>query len=361
MTGGFAARLGLTALLAMYVILPGGCRRYSGPRMRKGMYFGSLGGIRFPEYDHMGKHRYGKPWGGRNGLVYTSRGGFLDLGHVREAADRTAYIAGIVHDNLEKGQTDFSFEVIEPARYFVRIGYPECWDRFGQARRKEIIGDISIRLGQYLAHTSLIWHEIVTWFGFTSTAVFSEHISSFSCEDSYSDLLGTRLAAMALRDTERSFDDAMTKVLYEELERLGAQPPDVARQALRHVRGKWYKGGGYFFARVTRRNFDTGADDGFITPWLVTPVDPNALPEPCPAPSLDFLADYGFTVELEMEPHEWQRHEVLALLGKHNPERIEPVTEFPVIVEHIRKLAKDRYGDDVDVSPYDTASAKNHH
>ncbi len=350
MRGRIAAKLGLAALLAICLALPGGCRRGSGPRMRQGMYFGSMAGIRFLEHDRLGKHQYSKRRGEKNGLVYTSRGGFLDIGHVREAADRTAYIAGIVHENLEKNETDFSFKVIEPARYFVTIRFPESWDRVGEERREEIIADISIRLGQYLGQTTLIWHEMVTWFGYTSTAFFSEHISSFSCEDPYSDLLGTHLATFALRDTERSFDDAMTKVLDEELERLGVQPAAVARRAVRKTKGKWYKGGSYFFARVTKRSFDTGADDGFITPWLVPLMDPNSQPEPCPAPNLDFLADYGFSMELEIEPRERQKNKILATTGKHNPaNRITPVIHFPLIMEHIKKEAIDKYGSDVEV------------
>jgi len=350
MKGRFAAKPGLTALLAVCLVMPAGCRRSSGPRMRQGTYFGSLTGIRFPEHDRLGKHQCTKRRGEKNGLVYTSRGGFLDIGHVREAADRTAYIVGIVHDNLEKNETDFSFKVIEPAEYFVTIRYPECWDRVGANRREEIIADISICLGQYLSQTTLIWHEMVTWLGYTSTAFFSEHISSFSYEDPYSDLLGTRLATFALRDTERSFDDAMTKVLDEELKRLGVQPAAVARRAVRKTKGKWYKGGAYFFAKVTKRNFDTGRDDGFITPWLVPVVDPNSQPELCPAPNLDFLADYGFSMELEMQPREWQKKEILAITGKHNPaNRIKPIIHFPLIMEQIKKEARNKYGPDVDV------------
>lgn len=350
MTRKLAAKFGFTALFAVCLALPAGCRRSSGPRMRQGTYFGSVTGIRFAKHDRLGKHHYSKRRGEKNGLVYTTRGGFLDIGHVREAADRTAYIVGLVNDNLEKNETDFSFKVIEPAEYFVTITFPENWNELSGSKRKEIAREISINLGQYLAQTTLIWHEIVTWFGYTSTAFFSEHISSFSCEDPYSDLLGTRLATLALRDTERSFDDAMTKVLDEELQRLGVQPAAVARRAVRRTKGKWYKGGSYFFARVTKRNFDTGRDDGFITPWLVPLIDPNSQPEPCPAPNLDFLADYGFSMQLEMQPREWQKKEILAITGKHNPaNRIKPIIHFPIIMEHIKKEARDKYGPDVGV------------
>ncbi len=157
MTERFAAKPGFIALLMVCLALSGGCRRGAGPRMRQGTYFGSLAGIRFLDHDRMGKHQSSKRRGEKNGLVYTSRGGFLDIGHVREAADRTAYIVGVVRENLEKNETDFSFEVIEPARYFVTIGFPKSWDTLDEERKQKIITDISIRLGQYLGQTTLIW------------------------------------------------------------------------------------------------------------------------------------------------------------------------------------------------------------
>jgi hypothetical protein len=79
-------------------------------------------------------------------------------------------------------------------------------------------------------------------------------------------------------------------------------------------------------------------------------TDANSQPEPCPAPNLDFLADYGFSMELQIEPREWQKKKILAITGKHNPaNRITPVIHFPLIMEHIKKKARDRYGPDVDV------------
>jgi hypothetical protein len=136
----------------------------------------------------------------QNGFVYTCRGGFIDIGHLRESADRTAYISRIVLKKLEKGEKEFSFRIIEPSKYYVRIKYPENWVNY--PNREKIAKEISVGLGQYFAQTTTVWHEILTWFGFKSTGIFSEYLSSFSWEDAYSDLLGTAIAARALRDSE---------------------------------------------------------------------------------------------------------------------------------------------------------------
>ena len=56
-------------------------------------------------------------------------------------------------------------------------------------------------MGPYMAYTMVTWHEILTWFGYKSVGIVPEYHSSFSWEDTYSNLLGTVLAARALRDT----------------------------------------------------------------------------------------------------------------------------------------------------------------
>jgi hypothetical protein len=168
---------------------------------------------------------------------------------------------------MMKGETEFSFRTIEPSKYIVTINYPDNWTQLSE--KETIAKDTSIRLGQYFAYMTTLWHEIITWHGYKTTWIFSEYISSFSWEDLYSDLLGTHLAARALRDEQHSYNDAMTIAIDEELQKLDAQPPRVAISATRKVEGKWYAGGLYFFVTMRKRNFDTGLDDGSLTPWLV--------------------------------------------------------------------------------------------
>ena len=255
----------LTGFLSIAVFLTG-CYRIGEPRMRFGSFFGSPGGMQFPEPNNLGMHGFDSGLEEIEGMVYTCKGGFIDIGHVREAADRTAYLRQIVYRNLIRKKTAFSYRVIEPSRYYVKISYPSDWDDYSVPEREIRANNISISLGQYLAHKSLIWHEIITWYGFATSGIFPDTISSFSCEDAYSDLLGTCLGVQALYDEPQQYDQVMTKLLYYTLQELDAQPAAVAQQAAKSVEGKWYTGGFYFFVTMNKHNFDIGTDDCYISP-----------------------------------------------------------------------------------------------
>jgi len=343
----YVKQLGYAALITSAIVLAGGCETKPRPHLRAGAYFGSVMEMYFPDPEHLGKHGYNNSPDEKDGMVYTCRGGFIDIGHVREAADRTAYIAGVTFDNLMNGKSEFSFKAIEPSRYFVTVQYPKYWE--DSPAKEKVASEVSIRLGEYLAETTTIWHEIITWFGYTSTGVFSEYISSFSWEDTYSDLLGTHLGAIALRDSGHEYDDAMTRLIDEELKRLGVQPADIAREAMKKIEGKWYTGGLYFFVTMNKRNFDIGLDDGFITPWLVPGICPGSKPQSYAVPNLDFLAEYGFSVKVEIEPRIFEEGKILRIIYPNGKgRRIEPAVHFRAIMEHIRKEAIEKYGAEVE-------------
>jgi hypothetical protein len=42
--------------------------------------------------DELGEHRYLGSQDEGNGIIYTATGGFIDIGHVRDQADWTAYL-----------------------------------------------------------------------------------------------------------------------------------------------------------------------------------------------------------------------------------------------------------------------------
>ncbi len=327
--------LGVLAIVSL-----SGCQTGKYPRLRVGEFFGSPVKMRFPDPNHLGRHHYDDPEGERIGMVYTCGGGFIDIGHLREAADRTAYLASVTNRNLLLDQTVFRFQVIEPSRYWVTISYPENWDDLSTEERSKIAGEVSILLGQYFARTSLIWHEILTWYGFSSTGLFSENISAFSWEDPYSDLLGTCLAVWALRDDGQTYDDAMTELIDRTLRELDVQPSEVAQQAAQQIKGRWFSGGYYFFVDMKIRNYDVGLDDGRITPRLVPGICPDAEPQPCLAPSLDILTEYGFKMELEIEPRVMEKTPIYHDLQLKNPDdRIRPADHFPEIMRCIKRHA----------------------
>lgn len=335
-------------ILISILILATGCHSDCKARVRPGEYFGSLIKMNFVSIDDLGKHQSKNGLPEKNGMVYTCRGGFIDIGHLREAADRTKYITELAFENLMKGQTQFSFRVLEPAKYFVSIQYPENWDNLQE--KEKIAQDVSIGIGQYCAQKTTIWHEMITWFGYKSSGIFSEFLSAFSWEDPYSDLLGITLAARALKDTEHKYDNAMTTLIHEELQGLDAQPAAVAKQAQEKIRGKWYTGEHYFFVTMNKRNFDIGLYNGSIAPWLVGGICPDCEPQQYPIPNLNFLSEYGFSFKLEIEPHEYEKGKILEIVSSNGQEnRFQPDIGFPAIMKFIKNEAIAKFGPEVDV------------
>jgi hypothetical protein len=305
-------------------------------KLRWGAFFGSPFGMKFSDPQHMGTHC--SQGGARevNGMLYTCKGGFIDVGHVREAADRTAYIKEVVYQNLMEKKTNFSFRVIEPSKYIITITYPENWGSYSQAEREAIANDLSIDIGQYLAHTSLIWHEIITWYGFATVPPFSDQISAFSWEDPYSDVLGTYLGAAAMRDMGQKYDRAMTKLLDDEMKELDVQPASVARKAAKTVEGQWYTGGFYFFVNMKQRNFNVGYDDGMIVPVRVPEICQDCDPKIYRAPRADSLWKYGFGMMVEIEPKIPQKNKIYHVINIEGDKRIDPSIYFARLIEQIK-------------------------
>ena len=127
------------------------------------------------------------------------------------------------------------------------------------------------------------------------------------------------------------------------------QPRPAAWVAGRAVHGQWSTGN-YLRFQIVRRNFDTGRDDGFITPWLAPGLSAcdEARPTDYPVPTLTSLQRRGFTVHLEIEPREWERKEILGIIyGKGGKGRIEPTRHFGPIMDYIRAQAVTRFGPEV--------------
>ena len=307
------------------------------PHARIGAFFGSPTGMYFPDPNSLGKHQFNFNFNETNGMVYTCRAGFIDLGHLREAADRTAYLYSITYQNLMQNKKSFNFKVIEPSRYWVKIKYPDYWKGLSPGEKKKKARLAAINLGQYFAHRSLIWHEIITWYGFSSAGIFSEKISSFSWEDTYSDNLGTWLAAEALQTGPENFEEKMTTLIDETLEKLQVQPPKVARHAAKLIEGTWYTGAMYFFVEMKRLNFDVGYDDGKVTPLLVSGACPETEPLSQKVVNLKTIHNMGFEMRVEIEPKIFQKDQIYSALNIDKNSRIIPDQHFPEIIQKIKK------------------------
>ncbi len=207
-----------------------------------------------------------------NGLMYTCRGGFVDIAHVRDYADWTFYLTGRIEEVLDTGGV---FEVPrEGGRRLVYVAAPG-------ARLIERVGrrDLAIVMAQWLAFRMSIWHETATWYHWSTWSAFPEEASAFSPEDFYSNLLGIKIAGEIIRTssviTKRQYNANMDLAMNLVLSRLGAMPASGTRHAADAVDGFWWDSSERLPNKrlVLRRNFDLGP---LVVPWMV----PRALRSP---------------------------------------------------------------------------------
>ncbi len=226
--------------------------------------------------DDLGTHQYNKgaiaapPRGQGGGLVsdeasgilYTCRGGFIDIAHVRDNADRTLYLAAQIGRVAATGGTIPIAGEGSERRIVVRPLDPRLVKAYG-------FREVVTRLAEWLDFQASIWHEIATWYKWSSTR-FSEQPSAFSPEDLYSNLVGAKIAAVIIRRQEASseieYNRAVTAVLKDALGKLGPLPPEATRRAFAYVDGIWWDSTKRVPDNqlVRHRNFKMGPT---LSPW----------------------------------------------------------------------------------------------
>jgi hypothetical protein len=316
------------------------------PRPRRGSYAASVLGMSFlgPK---LGAHGYYYRLSEKDGIVYTCRAGHIDIAHLRIAADWTAYLVAETYRHLMANDPNFSYKLLaDRSRHYVQFHCPSDWSSLPEAERRAIAEEIAWSAGPYLAYTLVTWHEILTWFGFKCVGLPTEYSSAFSWEDSFSNLLGTVVAVKALHDPEHSFNQAMTIALDQELAQLGIQPARVAKRAADSVKGTWYTGDVTILVTMRKRNYDIGLQDGLVTPSLIPSVPgcSGDAPPSYPVPHLDALTRHGFSLTLEIEPHEWESDKILHIVYGDKPQkRLRPREHVPIILHSIRQEATRLY------------------
>ncbi len=176
----------------------------------------------------LGPHHYLGDHNENNVIIYTRRGGFLDLGHLRDLIDWTAYLYNLEKKSQQTGEImiHLGFESGEKA---LVIKVP--------ASEKE---EDLIALAGRIAYDLSIWHEITSWFGACAVPLVSEKFSSFSVEDAYSNLLGIKMAGEAIK-SELPFDQAVTLIISKTLTDLEAVPSkEESYNAMEAVRDIWW-------------------------------------------------------------------------------------------------------------------------
>jgi hypothetical protein len=252
----------------------------------------SVGSVPVPGYEvsnvldlsELGTHNYNNgtlslqpPGEGRrivtdeaSGILYTCRGGFIDIAHVRDNADRTFYLVAQIGRLPATGGTIPLANEGGERRVVVQPLDASCVRAFG-------IRDVVTGLAEWLDFQASIWHEIATWYRWSSTA-FSEQPSAFSPEDLYSNLLGVKIAGEVVRRrgaaTEEEYDRNVTAILKDALTKLGPLPKDGSRFAFQYVDGIWWDSTKRVPDNllVRHRNFNTGPR---LYPWKLVDAQPS--------------------------------------------------------------------------------------
>jgi hypothetical protein len=206
--------------------------------------------------ERIGPHKYLGDEGEGNGIIYSRNGGFIDLGHLRDCADWTAYIYSQVLLSKKNGKVVLQLGR-EGGLKTLKLNVPSDLDE-----------NDAVLLAGRIAYDLSIWHEIASWFGCSAVPLLTERFSSFSVEDPYSNLLGVTVGMRAIK-SDLPYDNAMSLLIRETLTKLGSVPDEnetyLAMEAVRNI--WWTRDKSLPSAKVLiTRQLDVYSCQ---TPWLV--------------------------------------------------------------------------------------------
>ena len=237
---------------------------------------------------NMGPHAYMGGPEEHNGIIYTRRGGFIDLGHLRDCADWTAYLYNLIQ--ASKYDSDLAITKIgyEGGEKTLTLRIPQNFDV-----------NKSSELASKIAYDFSVWHEIATWFGASYVPMIPERYSSFSPEDLYSNLLGTYLGIMAIK-SDKEYDEAMTSLLEEMLYNLECvDTEEETFDAMLSVDHIWYDGQKRFPNKkiILKRFLDS---ETALIPWIVPGMEGILPPFVLRKPNSQLSDLYQLSIKLNV-------------------------------------------------------------
>ena len=339
--------------------IPAECERGVGARAYFGEYNNvprpRMGTLPFPGVftlyttagEDLGSHSYGVSGllsEVERGLVYTCDGGFMDVSHIRNAADMTAYLHARVLHAMRNGWTCLRYRGKEPSVYRVELRYPAGWAGMDPDTRLAVIDEASVRVAQRLAIKVMTWHEILSWYGYKSSGFISERGSAFTYDDGPSHALGVLIAGEVLRSGD-DFDAGVTDLLDAALLGMGRVSTSELHEAALAVEGAWWANG-----RTLVRHFETGleAGDGAgrVTPWLAPGLDfcEGARPRVFEIPGLDDVLGHDLSglYRVEIEPRVFESGKILAVLPDADG-RVDARRDFPLLIADIREAVGEEF------------------
>lgn len=326
----------VVVVVAILPLLTAGCNFGGGPRGR----WGWTPEVQPGDPDKLGTHSYNFSGSEGFGIFYTLRGGSIDLDHTRGAADLTRYTYIRAKSTIKNSKTSFSVgPAFEWTTNTVKIKYPPNWNKQPQAEKDKIAHKAALIIAPVVAYNSTIWHEMITWKGTHFMLIEPEHTSAFSWDDLYSDLMGVELAMQAIRDGDVEVDRynrAMTRLIEKEFQRLEVVPRAKAIEITESVRGSWYGGG-----KLTKRNMDTGYDDGWVTPSII-PGYTDQPPISRKMPTIEGLDELGIKIRYTISSAYFENGELKKIAGTKSSVR--PLEHYPIIMKNIEREAVYKYG-----------------
>ena len=232
----------------------------------------------------LGEHHF---LGGRsesNGLIYSLRGGFIDIGHLRDVADWTAYLyTYMLSDKLKE--------------------FPELKLAYEGGKKVLILNPNSdldtlncLLVAGKIAYDLSYWHELSTWFGASAVPMLPERYSTLSVEDVYSNLLGMYIGMEAVK-SPLPYNTAMTKLIDSALVELEAvKTEEDTYTALDRVRNFWWSNDKRLPNQKVLIERDTITHTRSI-PWLIPDLSygapkPHILNVPITTTSGQLLTNY---------------------------------------------------------------------
>jgi len=178
--------------------------------------------------EKIGTHHYLGDPSEENGIIYTRRGGFIDMGHLRDQSDWTAYIYNVLLEHKNRGNLSLI------------LGH-EGGEKTLNVQISPTLTDADlILLSAKIAYDLSVWHEIATWFGASTIPFVPERYSSFSVEDAYSNMLGINIGLQAL-NSELPYEEAVTQIIDQTLKSLDVVVNESDTYlAMESVRDLWW-------------------------------------------------------------------------------------------------------------------------
>ncbi len=267
--------------------------------------------------ENMGMHAYMGGKTEKNGNIYTRRGGFLDLGHLRDCADWTAYLYNLI----KASQTNPVYANTE----LRNEGGAKSLDIFIP---KDFTDDQIIELAGKISYDLSLWHEISTWFGSSFVPLIPERYSSFSPEDMYSNLMGVHLGMRAIR-SKLEYNEAMTFELNNMLDTLESVHTETETfDAMLKVNQVWYTNEKRYPSKnvVLKRYIELESD---LSPWLVPGYESKLPPYILQKPDNSLAKYYRLSLRLNF------RFPVDSILPE-NKDRIITHSDFNTFVSFIQ-------------------------